>query len=221
MSAAADSARPAAVGLVLAAGAGRRFGGPKALVEYRGVRLVDRTVRLLREGGCDLVVVVTGAAPLEVAGARVVHNEGWDSGMGSSLRVGLEAVAGRDVVVVPVDMPWLGAGAVRRVREAGSGDGARDGAGAGDGADLAVATYGGRWGHPVLLGGRHHPGVIASAVGDVGARRYLRAHSASVVEVPCDDTGSPRDVDVPGDLEAPAARNTGDTRGFRPVIGRG
>ncbi|MET3861748.1 CTP:molybdopterin cytidylyltransferase MocA [Dietzia sp. 2505] len=202
VSGAADGARPASVGLVLAAGAGRRFGGPKALVEYRGVRLVDRAVGLLRDGGCGLVVVVTGAAPLEVAGARVAHNEGWDTGMGSSLRVGLEAAAGRDVVVVPVDMPWLGAGAVRRVREAGPGD--IDGDIDGDiaGAGLAVATYGGRWGHPVLLCGRHHPGVIASAVGDVGARRYLRAHAASVVEVPCDDTGSPRDVDVPGDLGA-------------------
>ncbi|MFN3340516.1 MAG: NTP transferase domain-containing protein, partial [Dietzia sp.] len=185
MSGATNGARPAAVGLVLAAGAGRRFGRPKAPVEYRGVRLVDCAVRLLGEGGCDLVVVVTGAAPLEVAAARVVHNEGWASGMGSSLRVGLEVAAGQDVVVVPVDMPWLGAGAVRRLREAGSRGGA----------ELAVATYGGRWGHPVLLGGRHHPGVIESAVGDVGARGYLRAHAASVVEVPCDDTGSPRDVD--------------------------
>lgn len=201
VSGAADGARPASVGLVLAAGAGRRFGGPKALVEYRGVRLVDRAVRLLRDGGCGLVVVVTGAAPLEVAGARVAHNEGWDTGMGSSLRVGLEAAAGRDVVVVPVDMPWLGAGAVRRVREAGPGDIDGDIDGDNAGAGLAVATYGGRWGHPVLLGGRHHPGVIASAVGDVGARRYLRAHAASVVEVPCDDTGSPLDVDVPGDLD--------------------
>ena len=147
---------------MLAAGAGRRFGGPKALVEYRGVRLVDRAVRLLRDGGCGLVVVVTGAAPLEVACARVVHNEGWDTGMGSSLRVGLEAAAGRDVVVVPVDMPWLGPGAVRRVCEAGPGDIDGDNDGDNAGTALAVATYGGRWGHPVLLGGRHHPGVIAS-----------------------------------------------------------
>ncbi|WP_194860639.1 NTP transferase domain-containing protein, partial [Dietzia sp. SYD-A1] len=97
------------------------------------------------------------------------------------------------VVVVPVDTPWLGADAVRRVRAVGSGDGRHT-------ADLAVATYDGRWGHPVLLGGRHHPGVIASATGDVGARRYLRAHADAVTEVPCGDTGSPRDVDVPGDL---------------------
>src|SRR5699024_10112243 len=56
-------------GLVLAAGAGRRFGGPKALVDFRGARLVDRAVSLLRAGGCDRVVVVSGAVELEVPGA--------------------------------------------------------------------------------------------------------------------------------------------------------
>ncbi|MBB0994770.1 NTP transferase domain-containing protein, partial [Dietzia sp. SLG510A3-40A3] len=75
-------------GLVLAAGAGRRFGGPKALVDFRGVRLVDRAVGLLRAGGCDRVLVVSGAVELEVPGAEVVHNPDWDTGMGSSLRVG-------------------------------------------------------------------------------------------------------------------------------------
>ncbi|HEU4912946.1 MAG TPA: NTP transferase domain-containing protein, partial [Actinomycetes bacterium] len=56
-------------GLVLAAGAGRRFGGPKALAEIDGERLVDRAVRALREGGSDPVYVVAGAAPLAVEGA--------------------------------------------------------------------------------------------------------------------------------------------------------
>ena len=55
-------------GLVLAAGAGRRFGGPKALVDFRGVRLVDRAVGLLRAGGCDRVLVVSGAVELDVPG---------------------------------------------------------------------------------------------------------------------------------------------------------
>ncbi|MDV8000679.1 nucleotidyltransferase family protein [Rhodococcus sp. IEGM 1408] len=173
-------------GLVLAAGAGRRFGRPKALVEFRGVRLVDHAVALLRAGGCDRVVVVSGAVALAVPGAEVVHNERWESGMGSSLRTGLTAIGRADVVVIPVDMPWLGAEAVRRV--------------AGADASLAVATYGGARRHPVFLGAQHLPGVIDSAVGDAGARHYLRAHSDRVVEVPCDDTGSPRDVDVSADL---------------------
>lgn len=176
-------------GLVLAAGAGRRFGRPKALVEFHGTRLVDHAVALLRTGGCDRVVVVSGAVELDVTGAEVVHNPLWETGMGSSLRAGLTAVGDSDVVVVPVDTPWLGAESVRRVVAAG--------------ASLAVATYGGARGHPVLLGAHHLPGVIDAAVGDAGARHYLREHSDRVVEVPCDDTGSPQDIDRPEDLLLP------------------
>lgn len=175
-------------GVVLAAGAGRRFGGPKALVDFRGARFIDRAVRLLHAGGCERVVVVSGAVELDVPDAEVVHNPDWETGMGSSLRVGLTTVGGEDAVVVPVDMPWLGPESIRRVLAADE--------------SLAIATYGGIRAHPVLLGAPHHPGIIASAIGDAGARHYLRAHSHLVVEVPCDDTGSPRDVDHPRDLEA-------------------
>ena len=81
-------------GLVLAAGAGRRFGGPKALVEVAGERWVDRAARVLREGGAEPIVVVVGAAPVEVPGAdSVVANPAWAEGMGSSLRAGLAAPA--------------------------------------------------------------------------------------------------------------------------------
>lgn len=175
------------IGLVLAAGAGRRFGGPKAIIKYQGDRLVDHAVRLLTDGGCDRVVVVSGAVKLQVPGAEVVHNDRWATGMGSSLRTGLAAVDGATAVIVPVDTPWIGPEAVRRLITAG--------------APLAVATYNGSWGHPVLIGAAHASGVAASATGDIGARRYLREQCAEVVEVPCDDTGSPRDVDVPADLD--------------------
>jgi CTP:molybdopterin cytidylyltransferase MocA len=178
-------------GLVLAAGAGRRFGRPKAVVGFRGARLVDHAVALLHEGGCSRVVVVSGAVEVDVLGAEVVHNPRWETGMGSSLRAGLVAAGDTDVVVIPVDMPWLGAESVRRVR--------------GVGASLAVATYGGARRHPVLLGARHLPGVMDAAVGDAGARHYLREHSHHLVEVPCDDTGSPRDIDRPEDLIDPGA----------------
>lgn len=174
-------------GLVLAAGAGRRFGGPKAVVDLRGERLVDRAVELLRSGGCERIVVVSGAIELDVPGADVVHNPDWPTGMGSSLRVGLTAAGDDDVVVVPVDMPWLGADSVRRVMAAD--------------ASLAVATYGGTRAHPVLLGATHLDAIITTATGDAGARHYLREHSHLVAEVPCDDTGSPRDIDHSGDLE--------------------
>jgi nicotine blue oxidoreductase len=178
-------------GVVLAGGAGRRFGGPKALVVLDGRRLVDRAVALLAAGGCDPVVAVSGAAPFAVPGALVVPNPDWDEGMGSSLRAGLAALDGTAaaVVVIPVDTPWLGPESVRRVIAAHEA-----------GATVAAATYGGKRGHPVLLGRQHWDAVRAAAVGDVGARGFLRAHPDLVTAVPCDGTGRPDDVDTPADL---------------------
>ena len=178
-------------GLVLAAGAGRRFGGPKALVEFGGERLVDRAVRVVSAGGCAPVVVVAGAAPLDVPGALVVDNPDWATGMGSSLRTGLAALCGpaTAALIILVDTPGLGPDAVRRLVHAHHA-----------GAELAVATYGGERGHPVLLGRSHWAAAAASAVGDRGARWYLASRRDAVVEVDCTGTGDPRDVDDPADL---------------------
>ncbi|MEO3884930.1 nucleotidyltransferase family protein [Nonomuraea sp. B5E05] len=175
-------------GLLLAAGRGSRLGTPKALVEYAGERLVDRGVRLLEEGGCHPVVVVLGAATVQVRGAVTVRNPGWASGMGSSLRVGLAALPeeAESVVVALVDQPLIRPGAVRALVASGAG--------------LAVATYGGRRRNPVLIGHEHFAGVAELAEGDVGARAYIKAHPELVTEVPCDGHGDPADIDTPQDL---------------------
>jgi nicotine blue oxidoreductase len=176
-------------GLVVAAGAGRRFGQPKATVELDGERFVDRAVRILAEGGCAPIVVVDGAVRLDVAGATVVHNADWESGLASTFRTGLAAVTTDAVVILPVDTPWLGAESVRRVIAAYEG-----------GAEVVTGTYGGKRRHPVLLTRRHFANAARLAEGDQGARPFLSAHGDLVVEVPCDDTGSPFDVDLPADL---------------------
>ncbi|SEG84000.1 nicotine blue oxidoreductase [Nonomuraea solani] len=175
-------------GLVLAAGEGSRLGTPKALVEYAGERLVDRAVRLLEDGGCHPVVVVLGAATVQVRRAVTVRNPDWRSGMGSSLRIGLGALPdeAESVVVALVDQPLIRPEAVRAL--------------IGSGAALAVATYAGRRRNPVLIARRHFAGVSELAVGDVGARPYLKAHPELVTEVPCDGHGDPADIDTPGDL---------------------
>ncbi|MDT4986627.1 MAG: hypothetical protein QOI74_721, partial [Micromonosporaceae bacterium] len=86
-------------GLLLAAGAGRRYGMPKALVDHHGRLLVERGLTTLAAGGCEPLVVVLGAAAdrvracADLAGARVVVNRDWAGGMGSSLRAGLAALA--------------------------------------------------------------------------------------------------------------------------------
>ena len=181
-------------GVVLAAGAGSRFGGPKALAELDGERLVDRAARVLRAGGCDPVLVVLGAAVVGVPGAdAVVVNDDWGDGMGSSLRAALVApeLAGCSaLVLVLVDQPGIRASAVRAVVDAHRA-----------GADLALARYDDDdTGHPVLLARAHWAGVAETAVGDVGARPYLVAHAGEVVEVDCTGRGDARDADTPSEL---------------------
>ena len=183
-------------GLLLAAGAGRRFGGPKALVDYRGELLVHRGRRLLAEGGCDPVVIVLGAQAEQVMATADLDDcvlaIDWESGMGASLRAGLGALAQRTAaacVVALADQPLIGPGAVVRLREAHAA-----------GAVAAVATYAGRPRNPVLLDRSIWDDVAAAAVGDNGARPWLRSHPELVTEVPCDGTGSPFDVDTPDDL---------------------
>lgn len=186
-------------GLLLAAGAGRRFGGPKALVALGGTTLVERGVALLTDGGCDPVVVVLGAAaddvrPL-VRGASTVVAAQWADGMGASLRAGLAALEPTDAsacVVALVDQPLVGAEAVRRLRAAAP-------------ADAAVATYGGRARNPVLLSRAVWAEVAARAEGDTGARAWLRAHPDRVTAVACDGTGDPDDLDTTADLTRLAA----------------
>ncbi len=191
----------AVAGLVLAAGSGSRLGSPKALVELGGERLVDRAVRVMVDGGCAPVVVVSGAAPFEVAGAAVVPNPDWATGMGSSLRVGLAALADSEadaVVVSLVDQPGIGPAVIRRVIEAFAA-----------GATVATATYDGKRRNPVLLARPTWAEVSRLAEGDAGARPYLAAHADEVTPVPCDDLGVADDIDTPADL----ARARGEADG--------
>ena len=185
-------------GVLLAAGAGTRYGGPKALARLGDRLLVERGVELLTAGGCAPVVVVLGAAAAEVVAAadlgaaRAVVNPDWASGLASSLAAGLaaaDAAGATGAVVTLVDQPALGSAAVARVAALAPAAGA------------AVATYGGRRGHPVLLKRGIWAAVLAAADGDTGAGPWLRAHPELVVEVPCDGTGDPMDVDTPGQLQ--------------------
>lgn len=179
-------------GVLLAAGEGSRLGQPKALTVFRGERLVDVGVRLLRDAGTEPVIAVTGAADVEMLGVVTVHNPEWRSGMGTSLAAGLTAVPGdcAAAVIALVDQPLVGPQAIQRLMAAHR----RDGAG------VAVAAYGGKPRNPVLLAREHWPEVVALAAGDTGARPFLKAHPDLVTLVECGDTGDPADVDTPEDL---------------------
>lgn len=170
--------------VVLAAGAGSRFGGPKQAL------LLPEVLRRVRESSVDDVLVVTGAHPLETD-ARVVRSPDWELGPGASLRCGLAALD-EDVeagVVVLADGPDLSPAAVDRVVAAW-----RSGAG-----EIVAASYGGDRGHPVVIGRS-----VWSRIPDEGAR------ALEPVLVPCDDLGSPGDVDIadeiPGRLRGESAK---------------
>jgi CTP:molybdopterin cytidylyltransferase MocA len=180
-------------GLVLAAGGGRRIGVPKALLRLDGQLLVERAVAVLREAGCAPVVVVLGAgadrvrAEADLGNAVVVENGEWATGLGSSLRAGLAALADTPAdaaVVLLVDTPGVTAEAVRRVaalpyRQA-----------------LVCATYQGRRGHPMLFGRAHWSGISTLAKVDVGARPYLLAHAGEVLDVNCEGVATDDDIDT-------------------------
>ena len=183
-------------GLVLAAGAGRRFGMPKALVRHRGRLFVEHATGVLRSAGCSPVLAVLGAsadrvrAEAELAGVHTVSNSDWASGMGSSLRAGIDALTAVPepvaVIVLPVDTPGVTVEAVTRLTALASPDA------------LARATYHGVPGHPALIGRVHWAAVLARATGNEGARSYFRAHPP--LDVPCADVADGRDVDRPEDL---------------------
>ncbi len=178
-------------GLLLAAGAGRRYGMPKALVD--GGAWLRHAIAVLADGGCDPVLVVVGAQadevmPLVPDSASTVVAADWAEGMGASLRTGLGEL-GRSAppqvqaaLVHLVDLPDVDVSVVRRLVSLASPS------------VVARAGFDSQPGHPVLLGRRHWADIASSAHGDRGARDWLAGRSDLIV-VDCSDLASGIDVD--------------------------
>jgi molybdenum cofactor cytidylyltransferase len=182
-------------GLILAAGAGTRFGSPKQLADLDGRPLLEHAILAMTASPVGRVVVVLGAgaedviATVDLHGAEAVICARWDEGQSASLACGLAELTECEAVVVTLgDQPRLSPEAVRRVIAA-----------RGEGAEALRATYDGAPGHPVLL--EHHLFErMRDVTGDHGARNLLM--SVPTREVPCDDLGGGEDVDTPAQLDA-------------------
>jgi nicotine blue oxidoreductase len=190
--------RPSRVSaIVLAAGGGSRFGGGKLLARLGGQPIIEAVLDNLREAPVDEVIVVVGADTARLRevcernGARTVANEEWERGQSTSVLAGLRAcdVKSRAAVVLLGDQPFVGARAVEQLVAAFA-----------EGANVAVATYGGKRRNPVLFSREVWPLLEAELAGDEGARSVLRRHPELVVEVPCEGVGDPTDVDTREDL---------------------
>jgi CTP:molybdopterin cytidylyltransferase MocA len=185
--------------ILLAAGSGSRFGGGKLLARYRGRPLIEASLANLAEAPIEETVAVVGddaqrlRAVCEPYGVRVVENPDWRQGQSTSVRAGLLALGPevRAAVVLLADQPLVGPGAVGRLVAAFE-----------EGAEVAVATYGGRRRNPVLFSRAVWPLLEAELSGDEGARAVLRRHPDLVTEVPCDGVGDPVDVDTAEDLRS-------------------
>ena len=160
---------PAVTGIVLAAGAGRRLGRPKADLDFGGQRLVDRAVGTLRAGGCGQVLAVLRPGQAAAADARTVVNPEPDRGMGSSLRCALAELAAdpqsQACVVLLADLvdvrPEEVTAVIGRHRA---------------GAEIVAARRAGQRSHPVLVSRRWYAELAAAAEGDQGGRDFFARH---------------------------------------------
>jgi molybdenum cofactor cytidylyltransferase len=184
-------------GILLAAGSSVRMGCDKLGLPWRGATVLAATLErwtAVRE--IDEVLLVRRAAEPDGAGPRVrtVVNTGADEGMGSSLRVGAQAVPPHtDAVVVGLaDMPEVASATIAALVAAWRPLGPRA---------IVAPVFRGRRGHPVVFGADHLPALRALR-GDRGARDLLKEHAADVVLVPVDDPGVLVDLDSPPDLES-------------------
>ena len=178
-------------GLILAAGASRRMGRPKALLPYQGETFLDRQIGLLGAVCADVVVVLGHQAESIRAGlarnaqARFVENPEPERGMLSSLQTGLAATEADAVLFTPLDYPAVRAETVAAIA-----------ARLGEGAELVVPRHDGRHGHPVGIAWRLAEEILALPLA-AQARDVIHRHTASYLEV--DDPGVLRDVDDPAE----------------------
>lgn len=184
--------------IILAAGASRRLGEPKQLLQFRGEALLARAIRLAAEAGCAPVLAVVGAhieriqASVQFDSAIPVFNESWEQGIASSIHAGLHSLetcspppAG--VLLMSCDQPRLTADHLRTLIESFLVHGA---------SSIAASVYADALGVPAVFPPAIYPQLLALQ-GDKGARQLLASSAGHVLRVPFE--GGEVDIDLPAD----------------------
>lgn len=184
---------PRVTAVVLAAGLGRRMGGTKMLADFGGKPMLVVTVETVLASGVDDVIVVTGhdsenvAAALSHLKVRVEHNPDYETGMASSLRVGVEAAKNADAAIICLgDMPRVSTQIIDRMIAAFNPTEHRT---------IVVPTHQGQFGNPVLWGSEHFA-RLTSMEGDKGARSLIAGLKSEATEIEA-DVGVLMDADTP------------------------
>ena len=183
--------------IVLAAGKGERMGAIKPLVEIDGQPALARVVETLRGAGIDRIIVVLGyeAALIEkevdLSGCIVARNANYESGMASSLALGVSLVSpeANGFLIAHADMPYVKAGTVSKVI-----------ARALEGAKIVAPIYNGVRGFPVYLDRGCREDLLTTLEGEAGARLYIAQHVEDLVLVEVNDPGATIDIDRPEDV---------------------
>jgi molybdenum cofactor cytidylyltransferase len=170
--------------IILAAGASTRMGVPKQLLQFRGETMLRRAARIALEAGCQPVVVVTGAdaaaAREAVRGLEVceVENQQWESGMSSSVRLGVEALVTANpdlaaVVLMVCDQPFVATEIIARLVRAHRKTNC----------SIVASRYGRSYGVPALFSRVHFPELL-KLKGAGGAKKIIQKHLRKVQLLP-------------------------------------
>ena len=182
--------------IILAAGGSTRMGAPKQLLELHGESLVHAAVRAAQEGGCDIVCVVTGHAQKSVENAvadlapQLVHNEIWQRGIGSSVRLGVSTIQPASaIILLACDQPAVNGDTIRALIE--QHHQTRQ--------PIVASRYSGTFGIPALFAQSCFT-ELHGLSNDRGAKAVIQTDSARVI--PFDFPAGAYDLDSPDDVRA-------------------
>jgi molybdenum cofactor cytidylyltransferase len=185
--------------VILAAGTSTRMGTVKQLLRLDDRPLLQHVVVNVRASGVGEIVVVLGFAAeairreIDLQSVRVVMNESYQQGMGTSLKAGLSAVSpqAEAAIIALADQPFVLPATLDRLITVHHQCKAQ----------IVIPTYRGFRGNPVLLDRSVFPEIM-TLKGDMGCRAIFGNHLEGIVKVPVDDVGILLDIDRQSDFEA-------------------